>query len=143
MAATIRGTHNEPRHPLHATLLAFPVALFTGALLSDYAYWASFQVQWTNFSSWLIAGGLLVGAFALLWAIVDFVRAGPARRGRPTLYVVLLLAMWLLGFVNALIHARDAWAAMPLGFILSAIVALLALAAAWIGYSGVARGETR
>ena len=32
-------------HPLHAILLAFPLPLFLGALLSDLAYWSSFQVQ--------------------------------------------------------------------------------------------------
>lgn len=61
----------RPLHPLHAIVLAFPFPLFLGALLSDLAYRASFHVQWANFSSWLIAGGLLVGAFALLWALPD------------------------------------------------------------------------
>ena len=48
----------RPLHPLHAILLAFPLPLFLGALLSDAAYRASFHVQWHNFASWLIAGGL-------------------------------------------------------------------------------------
>jgi uncharacterized membrane protein len=49
--------------------------------------------------------------------------------------------MWVLGFVNALVHAKDAWATMPEGLYLSAIVALLALIGAWIGYSGFRVGE--
>ena len=61
----------RPIHPLHAILLAFPFPLFLGALLSDLAYWSSFHVQWANFSSWLIAGGLFVGAFAVLWALIN------------------------------------------------------------------------
>ena len=44
--------------------------------------------------------------------------------------------MWILGFVNALLHAKDAWATMPEGLYLSVIVAAPALVAAWIGYSG-------
>jgi uncharacterized membrane protein len=126
----------RPLHPLHAILLAFPFPLFLGALLSDLAYWSSFQVQWANFSSWLIAGGLLVGAFALLWALVNLFRSGTGRKRRPTLYFIVLLAMWVLGFVNAFVHAKDAWATMPEGLYLSAITTLLALVAAWIGYSG-------
>ena len=59
----------RPIHPLHAILLAFPLPLFLGALLSDIAYDATYQVQWTNFASWLIAGALLVGGLALLWAM--------------------------------------------------------------------------
>lgn len=130
-------------HPLHAVLLAFPFPLFLGALLSDLAYWTTFQVQWANFSSWLIAGGLVVGAFALLWALVNLFRSGMAGKGRPAIYFVVLLAMWVLGFVNALVHAKDAWATMPEGLYLSVITALFALVAAWIGYSGFRAGEVK
>lgn len=125
----------RPVHPLHAILLAFPLPLFLGAMLSDVAYWNSYQVQWSNFSSWLIAGGLFVGAFALLWAVIGAFRGGPGRM-RWVVYALVLLAMWVLGFINALVHAKDAWATMPEGLYLSIITTLLALIAAWIGYSG-------
>jgi uncharacterized membrane protein len=126
----------RPLHPLHAILLAFPLTLFLGALLSDLAYWRSFHVQWANFASWLIVGGLLVGSFAVLWALIDLVRSGAARRKRAAIYFVVLLAMWVLGLVNAFVHAKDAFAIMPEALYLSTIVALLALVAAWMGYSG-------
>jgi uncharacterized membrane protein len=45
----------------------------------------------------------------------------------------------MLGFVNALIHARDAWATMPTGIILSVIVAVLACVATVVGFSTVRR----
>jgi uncharacterized membrane protein len=121
---------------LHAILLAFPLPLFLGALLSDLAYRSSFQIQWFNFSSWLIAGGLLVGSFALLWALVDLIRSRAARRKRAAIYFIVLLAMWVLGFINALVHAKDAFAIMPEALYLSAVATVLALVAAWIGYSG-------
>lgn len=41
-------------HPLHAILLAFPIALFASALLSDIIYLKSAEMQWSNFSAWLI-----------------------------------------------------------------------------------------
>jgi uncharacterized membrane protein len=143
VAAFATPGYPRPIHPLHAILLAFPLPLFLGALLSDLAYWASFHVQWANFSSWLVVGGLLVGAFVLLWALVALFRRGTASRGRPVIYFVVLLAMWVLGFINALVHAKDAWATMPEGLYLSAITTLLALVAAWIGYSGFRTGEVR
>jgi uncharacterized membrane protein len=133
----------RPLHPLHAILLAFPLPLFLGALLSDLAYRSTFHVQWANFSSWLIAGGLLVGAFAVLWALINLFRRGTASRGRLIVYFVVLLLMWGLGFVNALVHAKDAWATMPESLYLSAITTLLALVAAWIGYSGFRSGEMK
>jgi len=125
----------RPLHPLHAILLAFPLPLFLGALLSDLAYNASFHVQWANFASWLIAGGLLVGAFAVLWALIDLFRTRAPARTRAGLYFAALLAMWVLGFINALVHAKDAFAIMPEAIPLSAIATLLALVAAWMGYS--------
>ena len=136
MVAIPTTAYVRPLHPLHAVLLAFPFSLFLGALLSDLAYWNTFQIQWANFSSWLIAGGLLGGGFALLWALVDLIRFRRAGSPRALIYFVLLLVMFVLGFVNALVHAKDAWATMPESLYLSAVTTLLALAAAWIGYSG-------
>jgi uncharacterized membrane protein len=43
--------------------------------------------------------------------------------------------MWVLGFINALVHAKDAFATMPASLYLSAIITLLALAALWVGHS--------
>lgn len=114
--------------------------MFLGALLSNIAYASSYQVQWTNFSSWLIAGGLVFSGFAVLWASVDLLRA-EQRRGRPLIYLALLLSVWALGFINALVHAKDAWASMPAGLILSVIIAGLLAAATWIGFSSLRTGE--
>lgn len=126
----------RPLHPLHAILLGFPFPLFLGALLSDYAYEASFQIQWFNFSSWLIAGGLVGGGFALLGALIRLIRSGAGRRRRAAIYFIVLLVMWVLSFINALVHAKDAFAIMPEALYLSGITTVLALIAAWIGYSG-------
>src|SRR3954454_4674430 len=89
-AVTAASTPLRPLHPLHAIFLAFPLPLFLGALLADLAYAASFQVQWVNFASWLIAGGLLVSACALLWALLGLYRGVTARNGRPLVYVIVL-----------------------------------------------------
>ncbi|MBK4987331.1 DUF2231 domain-containing protein [Pseudomonas sp. S36] len=127
--------------PLHALLLAGSVPLFLGAMLSDIAYYNSYQIQWSNFAAWLIAGGLVFCGLALLFALVNLVRARQ-KAGRPTLYFVLLLVTWALGLVNAFEHAKDAWAVMPSGLVLSVIVTVLAVAAAFLGLSNLrARGE--
>ncbi|MES2712230.1 MAG: DUF2231 domain-containing protein [Pseudomonadota bacterium] len=141
MAHASLGLAARPLHPLQAILLAFPFPLFLGALLSDAAYSATFHIQWANFASWLIAGALFIGGFALLWAVVDLFRTGALNRRRQAIYVIVLLAMWALGFVNALVHAKDAWATMPEGLFLSVITALLALLASWLGYSRFKVGD--
>jgi uncharacterized membrane protein len=120
-------------------LLAGTVPLFLGAMLSDIAYFKTYEVQWSNFAAWLIAGGLVFCGLALLFAVVNLIRARH-RKGRPLAYFILLLATWLLGFINALEHAKDAWATMPLGLVLSVIVTVLACAATWIGLSNLRDG---
>lgn len=126
-------------HPFHAVLLAGSVPLFLGALLGDYAYWSSHQIEWSNFASWLIAGAELFAGGALLFAIIDLARARQ-RGGRLPIYALVLAATWILGFINALIHARDAWAVMPTGLVLSLVVAVLALVATWLGFSSLRAG---
>jgi uncharacterized membrane protein len=50
--------------------------------------------------------------------------------------------MMMLALINAFIHSRDAWTSvMPAGLILSAIVAVLAVATSWMGYSLEGRQE--
>ena len=122
-------------HPVHAALLAGTVPLFLGALISDVAYASTYELQWKNFASWLIVGGLLLGGIALLWSLFDLRRVG-LRAVRSPVYFLLLLTLWILGLINSLVHARDAWATMPTGLVLSVIVALLAIVATTIGFSG-------
>lgn len=132
-------------NPLHSILLGFPLVLFASAVVTDIAYLNTAEMQWSHFSSWLIAGGLLVGAPVLLWAIAIFLGSRSQREGwRPLAYLLLLAAMWAIGFINALLHSRDAaYSVTPAALVLSVITALLALAASWIGYSGFARREER
>jgi uncharacterized membrane protein len=118
---------------MHCIIATAALPLFLGALLSDWAYASSQHVQWTNFASWLIAGGLVFAALSLLWAAVDALRLRASRHGRGAVYLLLLLGTVVLGFINALVHARDGWAAMPSGLILSAVVLLLAAAASGLG----------
>jgi uncharacterized membrane protein len=127
----LRRTHAKSLHPLHAALLAGTVPLFLGVLLTDVAYALSYEVQWKNFASWLIVGGLVFGGFALLWAFAGLFRAGP--RGWSTIYFFILLATWVLGFIDALVHAMDAWESMPEALILSVVVATLAIIATGFG----------
>ncbi|GGC15136.1 hypothetical protein GCM10007205_25070 [Oxalicibacterium flavum] len=122
--------------PLHAILLAGTVPLFLGALLSDIAYFKTYEIQWSNFASWLMAGGLVFCGLALVFALVNLIQAD-RKAGRPLLYFLLLLVTWILGLVNSFQHAKDAWAVMPTGLVLSAIVTLLICVTAWIGLTNL------
>lgn len=124
---------------MHAVIAFSSVPLFLGALLSDWAYFSSHQIQWVNFAAWLIAGGLLMAGPALLWGAVDVLRSSANRHRRGLIYLALLLATFVVGFLNALVHGKDGWAAMPTGLILSGLVVVLAATASAVGLASTWR----
>lgn len=129
---TASPAYRSPPGLLHTILLAGSVSLFLGALLSDIAYYKTYQIQWSNFASWLIAGAELFSGLALVFALVNLIRANQ-KAGQVLMYFVLLLATWLLGLFNAFQHAKDAWAVMPAGLVMSAVVFVLVCLTAWVG----------
>lgn len=141
MAHTAYARHAPSIHPVHAVFIAGTIPLFAGALLSDIAYFRTYEIQWQNFASWLIAGGLVMAAVALVFALAGL---APSRRtGGRVLYLVALAAAWIVGFFNALHHARDAWASMPGGLVMSVITTVLIIAAAWFAFCPPRMGETK
>lgn len=128
-------------HPIHPMLVPFPIVCFTGALVTDIAYWRTADIMWSNFSAWLLAVGLLMGGLAALAGLVDFLSSGSIRAQTPAwphmLGNVLVLGLSLL---NAFVHSRDAWTSVvPTGLVLSAVVVLLMLVTGWLGWSMVYR----
>ena len=136
MANSVTTPFRYLNHPVHIVLLVSTLPLFLGAFLNDWAYSESHQIQWINFASWLIAGALVFLGFAMLWAVIDSLRADGPRGREKWIYIALIATTFILGFVNALVHAKDGWAIMPEGLILSAIVFIMALAVVWVGFAG-------
>ena len=119
------------RHPIQAMILPVPIVCFFGALLTDLAYYCSGgNLLWLNFSSWLIAAGLLFGALALLVQLIDLIRS---REGLGWVSPLLFVAAWVVELINALVHARDGWTAVvPLGLTLSVVAVVLVLVGGWL-----------
>ncbi|MBA4805444.1 MAG: hypothetical protein H2038_12415 [Brevundimonas sp.] len=128
---------------LHRILLAFPTALFPAAMITDIAYLRTAQIQWSNFSAWLITGGLVFGGLVLVWSLAELALAfRTAGRAIHAIYAGLLAAMCLLGLVDAFKHSQDAWSSVgTFGLILSILCALLAIAAAALAFSGLLHPE--
>lgn len=123
-------------HPIHSILAAYPLVCFTGALVTDIAYANSANMQWANFSVWLIAVGVMFGVLAAVAGIVNAL--GRRERGprRPVWHSVATAAMLALAVVNGLVHSRDGWTSVvPTGLALSVVVSILAVATAWSGYA--------
>ncbi|MEH7840109.1 DUF2231 domain-containing protein [Rhizobium laguerreae] len=90
-----RASHADVRHdypspssriciysqPFRAVPIHFSAACFVGALATDIAYWRTAEMMWTNFSSWLLTAGLLLGGTAAIGGIVDFATGRLSLRG--------------------------------------------------------------
>ncbi|HET6943396.1 MAG TPA: DUF2231 domain-containing protein [Sphingomicrobium sp.] len=136
---------NAPRL-LHPFFIGLGGALLMAALFTDSMYYSNSLIQWSNFSAWLILGGLvlaLVGAICLAIEVI-LARTGPIR----WLDFVLLAIAAVLSILNELVHTRDAWTSVvPTGMTLSVIVTVLLLIAGIRGWTvtadRVANGEER
>jgi uncharacterized membrane protein len=126
--------------PLASLLLPVPIVCFLGAVLTDASYLGSDgNIIWLYFSTWLLAAGLFSGGFAALALLIDAVRLRHGWIGLLT-----LVAAWVVELISSFVHARDGWTAVAgLGFILSILGALLALASGWFASRVTRRAERR
>ena len=144
----ISSTAQIARHPIHPMLVPFPIVCFIGALLTDIAYYATAEITWADFSSWLLVVGVIMGVLAAIAGLIDFL-GNPLIRVQPAAWVHLAgnLLVLVLSFFNALIHQRDGWTAVvPVGLTLSIIVVLILPVTGWLGWALVYRhgvGVTR
>lgn len=129
------------RHPIHATLVPFPIVCFTLALLTDIAYWQTSHLMWQDFSEWLLLAGLVFGALAALAGAVDFLSRREFRASRSAWpHAVGSVIVLVLAFVNSFVHAADGWTGVvPYGLILSAATVLVMAVTDWFGRAMVYR----
>jgi uncharacterized membrane protein len=122
------------RHPIYTLFLPVPVVCFIGAVLTDLSYLGSGgNLLWVNFSTWLLTAGLVFGAIAGVVLLIDLIRGVALNRVIGWAQFLLLLAAWIVEFINSLVHSRDGWTAVAgAGVILSIVGAFLILVAAWL-----------
>ena len=136
-----RSTAQFGGHPIHPMLVPIPIACFVGTLLTDIAYAQTFNIQWANFSAWMLTIGLIVAFFAVIAGLIDFLGDRRIRN---------LTAVWIhaggnavalvLAIINAFIHSRDGYTSVvPTGLILSALTVLVLLVTGWMGWALVYR----
>jgi len=137
----LRSTAQIAGHPIHPMLVPFPIVCFVGALVTDIAYWRSAQMMWTDFSAWLLLIGLVMGGFAAIAGLTDFLGNRLIRAQQPAWpHMVGNLVMWLLALLNAFVHTRDAWTSVvPVGLILSLLTVLILPVTGWLGWALVYR----
>jgi len=106
--ATFRG------HPVHLMLIPFPVAFWTGALLTDGAGVSSHDAFWFRMSAVLIAAGTVGAVVASVAGFVDYRTAAMSRRAHGVatghmLWSLATLAVFALAWwLRATIYASRA-----------------------------------
>lgn len=111
-------------HPIHPMLIPFPIASFTLAAIFDAVYFMTGNSDWARASFLLIPAGLIGGALAIVFGLIDFFAIPKRTRAKriATYHAVgnvAMMMLFLLSFVTRLIEP----AAPP----------LLAGGLAWVG----------
>lgn len=123
------------KHPLHPLIVTFPIAFLTGALATDVVYWLTDDVFWARASFWLIAVGLATGLVAAVTGLADFLRIERVRQhSAGWIHLVGNVIALGLSIANFLLRLNNhAGAILPLGLILSLLVASLLGLTGWYG----------
>ena len=136
-----RSTAQVAGHPIHPMLVPIPITCFVGTLVTDIAYWRTANMQWANFSSWLLTAGLIVALLAVIAGFIDFLGERRIRDLRAVYIhaggnaIALVLAIF-----NAFVHSRDGYTSVvPAGLILSALTVVILLVTGWMGWELVYR----
>jgi len=127
---------------VYALLNPIPFGFFVAALIFDVVYARSGEILWVKSAAWLITLGLLSAVVPRLVNLVHvWRRANRADRAEKLDFWLNLFAI-AAAILNAFVHSRDAYAAIPEGVWLSvATVILLSLGAIIVAVSGsVQRG---
>lgn len=121
-------------HPFHPLLVTFPIAFLTAALPTDLAYWLTEDAFWAKVSVWLIGAGILTGLIAAVTGMLDFLRIERVRQHNAGwIHMSGNVTAILLSLVNLGLRLPDETAVLPVGLILSAVVATLLGVTGWYG----------
>lgn len=122
-------------HPLHPTLIPFPVAFLTGVLVTDLTYWVTQDPFWSRASLWLVGAGAVMGILAALGGLVEFLTIERARAHvAGWIHFLGNSTALVLALINLLFRLGDEEAAiLPWGILLSGVTLGLISLTSWFG----------
>lgn len=119
-------------HPIHAMLVAFPVALCACTFGADLLYWYTGDLFWARAGLWAAGMGFLMGVLAGVAGTVELLWA-PGIRARAASWTHFVIAVMLLSLLGA------NWGLRLMGFeaaVLPFGVLLSAFALGFTGFTG-------
>jgi uncharacterized membrane protein len=122
-------------HPIHPIIVIFPIAFLSGAAGADLGYWVTEDYFWARAAVWLLGLGILSGVAAAVIGMADFINIPRVRhRTAGWAHMVLNASALVLSIINfSLRFGQPQAAILPVGIILSWLVAVLLLASGWFG----------
>jgi uncharacterized membrane protein len=123
------------KHPIHAMLVVYPVALLTLVPAADAVFLVSGEAFWAQVSYWMTLAGVVAGTIAAIAGALDMFLIRVVRRHvagwNHMLAAVTALAM---AAVSLAIRAPDpVQAVWPWGLAIGCIDALMVVVAGWLG----------
>ncbi|MCC5961958.1 MAG: DUF2231 domain-containing protein [Rhodobacteraceae bacterium] len=122
-------------HPLHAMLVAFPIALTMSVLGADLLYWWTADGFWARAAGWATFGAFLMGVIAGITGTIELLMV-QGIRNRSASWTHFILAVMLLSVLGANwgVRVGDYEAAvLPLGLLISVLAAGLTAVTGWHG----------
>jgi len=122
-------------HPIHAMLVAFPIAGAFGVAFCDAAFWWTGDVFWARAALWACGAAFVMGVLAAIAGLAETVLV-PGVRRRAAAWSHATVAMVLLSVFGASWALRldgAAEAVLPWGAFLSALGLVLVALTGWHG----------
>lgn len=122
-------------HPLHAMMVAFPIALCFCTLGADAMYWLTGDAFWPRVAQWAAGIAFVMGALAGVAGTIELLIV-PGIRLRSPSWSHFVLAVMLISILGANWGWR--WgqaeaAVLPVGIMASALAALMTALTGWHG----------
>lgn len=122
-------------HPIHAMLVAFPIAGVFAVGFCDMAYWWTGDTFWSRAGVWGSGGAFVMGGFAALSGMAEVLLV-PGVRRRAAAWSHAVVAMVLLSVIAINWAQRipdPAAGVLPFGILLSGLSLLLVAITGWHG----------
>lgn len=123
-------------HPIHAMLVAFPIALTMCTLGADAFYWWTGDPFWARAALWASGMGFIFGLLAGLSGTVELLLV-PGIRARAASWTHFIIAVMLLSILSAnwgyRLGVGYEQAVLPWGLLLSAFAAGFTTITGWHG----------
>jgi uncharacterized membrane protein len=122
-------------HPIHQMLIVFPLGLLATGVVFDLVYLVGDALLFADFAYWLIISGLVGGALAAPFGLIDWLAIPQGTRAKRVgalhgLGNVLVLALFVISVALRADVPADAPAA---AYVCSFAGAALSLLTAWLG----------